>query len=388
MKTLVIGGGFGGIVAAHALRNELGDGHEVTLVSRDRDFYLRAAFPRLAFEGTPAPEEIRLPLHKAFSARGISFTQAEVTAIQPEAHRVETDAGQLGYDYLVIALGTRYANENIPGLPAHSASLWTVGAAQRLQEQLKEFDGGSFVTGATPGSPCEGPAWEAVMHMDHVTRARGIRDRVEIHLFTPKPTAMQPVGPAGHRWARETFDKLGVHVHTEANVAEVAADRLIFRDGRELPTDLTLVMAPYEGHEIVKRAGLGDEAGFVLVDTHLRSTSHPNIFAIGDVVSMPERPKIAHNAMRGAQVAAANIAREIAGQTPDQELHYELMCVIEHGGGKGTYAKSDTPWGGTVSVVMGAHSETPGLSAAEAYFIKKAFGDHFLETGGNVRYIM
>lgn len=226
------------------------------------------------------------------------------------------------------------------------------------------------------------------MHMDHVARERGIRDRVEIHLFTTKPNALQPAGPAGHRWAKETFSKLGVRVHTEANLVEVAADRLIFKDGRELPADLALVMAPYEGHEVVQRAGLGDEAGFVPVDAHMRSTSHRNIFAIGDAVSMPQRPKMAHNAMRGAQVAAANIAHEIGGQTPDQELHYELMCVIENGGSKGTYAKSDTPWGGALSVVMGAHSETPGLSAEEAHFIKEAFGDHFLTTGGNIRYII
>lgn len=132
MKTLVIGGGFGGIVAASTLRNELGEGHEVTLVSRDNDFYLRAAFPRLAFEGTPAPEEIRLPLDEVFPPRGINFRQATVTAIQPDANRIETDASQLSYDYLIIALGTRYASEKIPGLQAHSASLWTVDAAQRL----------------------------------------------------------------------------------------------------------------------------------------------------------------------------------------------------------------------------------------------------------------
>ncbi|MHB1509299.1 MAG: NAD(P)-binding protein [Acidimicrobiales bacterium] len=43
MRTLVLGGGFGGIVTAHALRNELAAEHEVTLVSRDSDFYLGVA---------------------------------------------------------------------------------------------------------------------------------------------------------------------------------------------------------------------------------------------------------------------------------------------------------------------------------------------------------
>ncbi|MHB1527318.1 MAG: hypothetical protein ACYCZN_13765 [Candidatus Dormibacteria bacterium] len=62
--------------------------------------------------------------------------------------------------------------------------------------------------------------------------------------------------------------------------------------------------------------------------------------------------------------------------------------MIENGGRKGTYAKSDTAWGGSASVVMGAHRETPGLSGEEAHFMKCAFGEHFLSTGGNVRYVM
>ena len=388
MKTVVIGGGFGGIVAAHSLRNELGPEHDVMLVSRDPAFYVRAAFPRLAFEGTLTPDDIRLPLAEALGSRDIAFKQATVTAILPETNRVETDEGELPYDYLIVALGTRYVDEKVPGLQEHSASLWTVDAAMRLQERLNDFTGGSFVTGAAPGSPCEGPTWEAVMHLDHHAREQGWRDRVEIHLFTTKPNALQPAGPAGHQWARETFAELGIQVHAEAELAEVTVDRVVFRDGRDVRADLSLIMAPYAGHDIVKRAGLGDEMGFVTVDSHMRSTAQPNIFAIGDVVSMPQRPKMAHNAMRGAQVSAANIAAEIAGGQPDRELHYELMCVIENGGGKGTYTRSDTPWGGTTSVVMGAHSDTPGLSAEEAHFIKKAFGDHFLATGGNVQYIM
>lgn len=62
--------------------------------------------------------------------------------------------------------------------------------------------------------------------------------------------------------------------------------------------------------------------------------------------------------------------------------------MIENGAGRGTHARSDTPWGGNLSVVMGAHSDTPSLSAEEAHFIKKAFGDHSLSAGGNIRYIM
>ena len=386
MKILVLGGGFGGIVAAHTLRNTLGDRHEVTLVNQSSDFYVRSAFPRLAFEGTVIPANIRLQLDTALTARGINFLLARVTAIRPERNTVETSRGTLYYDYLILALGTDFPKDKVPGLMEHSYSLWTVEESQRLAARLQTFTSGVFVTGTALGSPCEGPMWEATMQMDRLARQRGIRDRVEIHHITPKALALQPVGPAGHRWGKETFGKLGIHVHTSAETVRVTPERITFRDGRELRYDLALIIPPYIGHAVVVQAGLGDESGFVLVDTNMRSRNYRNIFAIGDCVSVPQRPKMAHNAMRGGVVAAINIVQELMGKPAHWEHHNEIMCVIDNGGGKGTYVRSDVPWGGTTSIVMGAHSDTLGLTAEEAHFIKKSFGEYFLSTGGNVGY--
>ena len=228
--------------------------------------------------------------------------------------------------------------------------------------------------------------WEATLQMDRLARQRGIRDRIEIHHITPKQLALQPVGPAGHRWGKETFGKLGIHVHTSAEVVQVTKDRMTFKDGRELRYDVALVIPPYIGHALVVQAGLGDESGFVLVDSQMRSRNFRNIFAIGDCVSVPQRPKMAHNAMRGGVAAAINIAQEIMGKPANWEHHNEIMCVIDNGAGKGTYVRSNVPWGGDTSIVMGAHSDTPGLTAEEAHFIKKSFGEYFLSTGGNVGY--
>ena len=388
MKALVLGGGFGGIVTAHTLRNLLKSEHEITLVSEKSDFYLRAAFPRMAFEGGVAPEDIRVPLDRVLPTRGINFQKARVTKIRPEWNTIETSEGELRYDYLVIAMGTHYAAEKIPGLKEYSYSLWTVEAAQRLGAKLQGFTSGSFVAGAAVGSPCEGPTWEAIMLMDTLARQRGVRDRIEIHHFTDKERALNPVGPAGHRWGKETFEKLGIHVHTMAEVAEVTPNRVIFRDGREIPADIALVMAPYVGHQVVAETGLTDQVGFVQVDTTMRALTYRNVFAIGDSVSIPKTPKMAHNAMRAGRVAATNVASEIMGQPGNWEFRNEIMCIIDNGAQRGTYVRSQVPWGGTISIVMGAHANVDGLSAEEAHFIKKSFAEHFLATGGNIRYIM
>jgi hypothetical protein len=92
--------------------------------------------------------------------------------------------------------------------------------------------------------------------------------------------------------------------------------------------------------------------------------------------------------MRGGVIAAVNIGQEIMGKPATWEHCNEIMCVIDNGGGRGTYVRSNIAWGGDLSLVMGAHADGPGLTAEEAHFIKRSFGDHFLATGGNVRYIM
>src|SRR5678815_5959849 len=58
-KILVVGGGFGGIVAAESLAKKLGNGHEITLVSRSNKFVFYPALVRLAF-GRATPEDICL----------------------------------------------------------------------------------------------------------------------------------------------------------------------------------------------------------------------------------------------------------------------------------------------------------------------------------------
>lgn len=389
MKMLVLGGGFGGIVAAHTLRNTLGSEHEVTLMNQSSDFYLRAAFPKLAFESEVTPDDLRLRLDEVLPARGINFRKADVTAIRPEKNMVETSAGAFHYDYLILALGTNLAKEKVPGLVENSSSIWTVEEAQRLGARIKNFTSGSFVTGTALGSPCEGPMWETAVMMDYLARQRGVRDKIEIHHITPKPRPLHLVGPAGVRWGEVAFKKLGIHVYASAEITQVTPQgQITLRDGRELHADVALLVPPYVGHRLIKEAKLGDENGFVVVDPHMRTRTFRNIFAIGDCTYLSVGPKSAHDAMRGGVVAATNIVHEIAGEPADREHRNEVMCVINNGGGKGTYVKSDSPWGGSFSLVMGAHSDTPGISAEEAHFIKTSFGEHFLKTGGNVRYIM
>src|SRR5215203_5434518 len=117
-KVLILGGGFGGVVAAERLAKSLGPEHDITLVSRSRRFTFYPALVRLAF-GRCEPDDISYDLRDAMLGRRVRFVEAEVARVDPHARTASLTggdiAGNIKYDYLVYALGRRLATERVPG---------------------------------------------------------------------------------------------------------------------------------------------------------------------------------------------------------------------------------------------------------------------------------
>src|SRR5437773_661225 len=115
-KVLVVGGGFGGVVAAESLSKRLGNEHEITLVSRSRTFLFYPALVRFAF-GQCNAEDISFNLREAMLDRRIRFVEAEVARINPHERHVTLAHGELigeiPYDFLILAVGRRLATERV-----------------------------------------------------------------------------------------------------------------------------------------------------------------------------------------------------------------------------------------------------------------------------------
>ncbi|HKG78867.1 MAG TPA: hypothetical protein VKA78_05595, partial [Pyrinomonadaceae bacterium] len=81
-KVLILGGGFGGVVAAERLAQQLGEEHQITLISRSRHFIFYPALVRLAF-GKCEREDVSFDLRHAMLDRRVNFIEAEVARIDP-----------------------------------------------------------------------------------------------------------------------------------------------------------------------------------------------------------------------------------------------------------------------------------------------------------------
>ena len=105
------------------------------------------------------------------------MVEAEVTAIDPRARRVETSSGGYDYDYLVVSLGAELRrSERVAGLEAP----WELDDALAVRERLADFDGGRVVVGVESWPyRCPPAPFEAAMMLRYLAEQRDVSDRTD-----------------------------------------------------------------------------------------------------------------------------------------------------------------------------------------------------------------
>jgi sulfide:quinone oxidoreductase len=330
---LILGGGFGGVVAAERLARALSTSeHQITLVSRGARFTFYPALVRLAF-GEVEPDNISYDLREAMLDRRIRFVEATVAHVDPARRSVTLTggefAGDLRYDYLVYALGRRLATERVRGFFEHSHHLLGVGAALKFGEAVRGFHAGHAVIGSCPGARLEVPVYEAALAL--ARRLEGHRARARITVVAPTYPSEQPGGADLARAVRPALEAHGIEFLPDFPISEVNAELVRAEDGRELEYDLLMLVPPFEGASALSGTALVDDDGFVRVNHTMRVIGAERMYAVGDAVYF-SGPKMGHMAVKQAEVAAANLIAELEGQEPGETYDHDMLLVVDAGG--------------------------------------------------------
>jgi sulfide:quinone oxidoreductase len=340
---LVLGGGLGGIAAATHLRHLVATEHRVVVVERRATFSLCMANLWLMTGERSDPATGERPLSR-LAESGIEWLQAEVRAIDPGARRVTTSAGDLGADYLVLALGADKTPNSFPGLAEAALNLYDPAGAQAIRRQLDSFGGGRVVVlvSRTPFS-CPSAPYEAALLIDSVLRERRVRAASEVAVYTPED---QPMPVAGREVGARLLAMLverGIEFHGEhlALKVEPGARRVLFEID-EAAFDVLVAVPPHVAPPAVRESGLTDASGWVPVDPVTLETRHSGVWAIGDVTAVRLAngmflPKAGVFADGEARVVAESIAARIEGRDPSRRFGGEGFCYIEVGGGLAAY---------------------------------------------------
>ena len=347
-KTIVIlGGGVGGVATARALRKRLARAHRIILVDRERDHVFAPSLLWLMV-GQRTADAITRPLAR-LARKGIDVRIGNVEHIDPE-RRIVTVAGQaVPADYLVITLGAELAPESIPGLAQAGHNFYACSGARSLWTALEHLRSGRIVVlTAAPAYKCPAAPYEGAMLIEGWYRKQGLRDAVQIDVYAAEPAPMGVAGPHVSSAVTQLLAAKDIPYHPEHQVTEVDAGRkrLTFANGVQADFDLLAYVPPHRAPAVVRDSGLTGESGWMSVDRHTLQTRWPNVFAIGDVVSIPlalgkPLPKAGVFAHREAEVVAENIAQAIAGQVQPARFNGHGECFIEIGDGKAGFGGGD-----------------------------------------------
>ncbi len=337
---LILGGGIGGVATARAVRRRLPRADRIVLVDRERQHVFAPSLLWLMV-GLRTAEAIQRPLAR-LGRKGIEVRLGDIQRIDAERRLVTVGGDVFSADYLVIALGADLDPASIPGLTEAGHNFYTLSGAQALWGALQRFRAGRIVVmTAAPAYKCPAAPYEGAMLLDAWCRKQGIRDAVQLDVYAAEPAPMGVAGPEVSGAVKQLLAMKGISYHPEHQVTTVDAEkkRLTFANGVQVEFDLLAYVPPHRPPSVIRESGLVEQSGWMSVDRHTLTTRWPNVYAIGDIVSIPltlgkPLPKAGVFAHREGEVVAKSIAHAITGQGTPTRFDGNGECFIETGDGK------------------------------------------------------
>jgi len=328
-RVVILGAGFGGLELSTLLSEALGDAVQVTLIDKADAFLFGFSKLDILFGHTTA-QAARMP-YRNFVKPGVRLLQQTVTAIDPVARRVTTDAGVHEADYLVVALGADYDIAATPGLDTVN-EFYSVPGAEKLATLLPGFTRGRALIGVC-GAPYKcppGPSECALMLHDYLVQ-RGVRQACSIDFVLPLSSPVPP-SPETSAALEAAFAERGIGFHPGRRVNAIEGRTALLDDGTRMDFDLFFGVPRHRVPQPVLGSGLA-EGGWIQVNPRTLETKFANVYAVGDGANTgtPKAGVFAEGAARA--VASTLIAR--LRQTGEGRAYDGFgTCYIEFGGGR------------------------------------------------------
>jgi sulfide:quinone oxidoreductase len=333
-RVAVLGAGFAALTALRALRRRLPQA-ELTLVAPRPELHYLPGIIWIP-SGLRRREDLVVPLDAFLRRQRVRFVQAEVTGLPPGGRLVETSAGPVENDALVIATGGRFLKK-LPGIEHAITPCEGIAAAERIRDRLAAMQGGTIAVGFA-GNPQEpsavrgGPMFEFLFCIDAQLRREGRRERFELVFFNPSSEPGNRLGPKAVAWLLDEMRRRGISTHLGHKLKRFDAD-LVVTEGGEFRADLILFQPGMTGNAWFDATTLPRSPGGLLqADAQCRVPGWERVYVAGDSGSFPGpewMPKQAHMADLQAEAAAENLAADLQGRPSSRTFEVELMCIVD-----------------------------------------------------------
>ncbi|MEI7841602.1 MAG: FAD/NAD(P)-binding oxidoreductase [Gallionellaceae bacterium] len=320
-RVVVIGGGYGGTIAAKYVRM-LDSSIEVVMIERNKQ-YVSCPFSNYYIGGLLKDlSSLTISYDKLAKNHGIKMVYADVTAIDPAAKTVTMGDGKsISYDRLIVSPGVDFRTEEIEGYNDQTSLLmphaWKAGEQTiLLRKQLEAMKDGGTVVMSMPLVPyrCPPGPYERVSLIANYLKTSKPKSKVILLDANDKVVAKAPLFTKA--WSTYYKDNL-VYVPSKKVTKVDSATMTVTVEGIEdFKGDVVNFIPPQRAGRIAVAAGLvGPDKNWCPVDTiSFESKIHKDIHVIGDSSSAGAMPKSGYSANTEAKVCATNLVALMNGK--------------------------------------------------------------------------
>jgi NADH dehydrogenase len=343
-RIVIIGGGFAGVAAAHALRHADAD---VLLIDRRNHHIFQPLLYQVA-TAVLSPAEIAAPIRQLEAKqRNLNVVLAEVTGVDVDSRTIEASSSGVGirkiaFDYLVVATGMRpsyFGHDEFarfaPGLKnlsdAETIRNKILSALELAEATEDEDERARQMTFVLVGAGPTGVELAASLaQMVKVTLRRNFR-RIDpatanIILLDGAKRVLPTFSESVSRKVARHLMKLGVKLMTDVKV-ETVDDMGVIAGGNRITSATVLWTAGVAASPIAKMLGTKtDSAGRALVDPFLQVVDMPRVFVVGDAASLMQDgqpvPGVAQAAIQEGRYVGRLIAHDLQGRKVERPFRY------------------------------------------------------------------
>src|SRR5499427_52867 len=355
-QIVVAGAGYAGLHVALRLTAKLRNhpAAEITLVDRHDYHQVLTELPRVA-GGTRAADAVRIPLQDVLSQR-VRFARTEIEGFDLAGRRLLTGAGPIGWERLVLALGSRPNDFAIPGLAQRTLSLYSASDAEQVWAAASKALAAAaaatdpkqqrrLATVVIGGGGATGVelAGELAEVLPKLAKSHGLAPgRPAVQLVEAGPTILAGSSPQLIDKATKILSDLGVQVRTNAKIAAATEEGFQLTDGQLVEGGVFVWAGGLKAPELVADSGLPTgHNGRVKVDQYLRVLDHPQIYVAGDLASVTDPrtghvlPPLAQVALEEGVTVARNLDAELRGKPPEEFTFHNKGFVVSVGTRRG-----------------------------------------------------
>jgi len=343
-RVVIVGGGFAGIAAAHALRHA---DVEIVLIDRRNHHIFQPLLYQVA-TAVLSPAEIAAPIRQLEAKqRNVTVLLAEVTGVDLASRTIDSaspGAGvrKIAFDYLVVATGMRpsyFGHDEFaryaPGLKsltdAETIRAKILGAFELAAATEDENERARQLTFVLVGAGPSGVELAgSLADLVKVTLRRNFRridpSQSAIILLDAGKRVLPTFDESVSRMVARRLEKRGVKVVMDVKV-ETVDDEGVIAGGNRIPSATVLWTAGVAASPVPKMLGTKtDRAGRAIVDPFLKVVEAPGVFVAGDAASVMQKghpvPGVAQAAIQEGRYVGRLIAKELKGREVKRPFRY------------------------------------------------------------------